>query len=313
MVGTALVLAILSSRTARAEQTTITLEIAVQSGKASVAADKRETRKLRVDAVLNGTAAHVEDRVATAVAVDTPNGTDTSMVPIGVSLDVTARQTGAGAALLYLSLDDHTALPLPYAGLGGVGVKAKFGIRGLAVDTVVVLPMRQDATIEVAALDDAAADRAWLVTARVVGVRGNVEQLAGKSLNSFLVARVDEGDGKGATVTSARVTVAQDATGRIADEVSIPVAKTGAQGTHVEFVPFSVGLNASPAGTPNVWSVEVGTARLRGKAGDGQLEQRSAIRAVTMVPGEAATDLGALTDEGGKNLFHATVAVAKRE
>src|SRR5690242_16607580 len=47
------------------EPATITLELTIQSGKLSVAADKRDTRKLRVDAVIGGAVAHVEDRLAT--------------------------------------------------------------------------------------------------------------------------------------------------------------------------------------------------------------------------------------------------------
>jgi hypothetical protein len=311
----ALALAMHMQAQAHAEEASLTIELAISSGKASVAADKRETRKLKVDTVIGGAVVHVEDRVATAIEIDTPQGADTSMVPIGLSLDVTTRATGGGGVLLYLSLDDHTALPLPYAGLGGTGVKARYGIRGLSVDTVVTMPARQDATLEVAAIEDAAADRAWLVTARVVAVHGNVETIAGKSPNSFLVDARDEGDGKGATVTTTRVTVAPDATGRVADEISLPVAKSGANGVgpHVEFVPYSVGMNASPSTTPQNWSVEVGTARVRGKDKDAQLEQRTASRQVTLVAGEAASDLGGFTDEAGKNLFHATIAIAKRE
>lgn len=321
LLASATVVSLARTAAAAEEPTTLALEIAVTHGKASVASDKRSVHKYRVEVTIGGTAVRVENRVATQIAMDGANGgTVSELVPIGASLDVTARASGGGAVLLYVSLDDQAAVPLPLGGLGAAGVKARFGVRGLAVDTVVSMPIAKEALLELAAIDDPVADRAWLVTARITAVTGGAWRTTGTApLNSFFVAHMEEGADKTATSTTARVTVAPDSTGRVADQVSLPIATDTDKGRHVQFIPFSVGMNASAGGAAHTWSVEVGTARLRttlpggAVVKEGVWEQRNAYRMVTLTPGSGVAELGSVENADGKNAFHATVEITKRE
>lgn len=303
-----------SPAVAAQEGATLTVELTIVSGKASVAAEKRAVRKARVEVAVNGGAARVEDRIATPVSVTSSAGEQTQFVPIGFAADLTARPGGGGVALVTLSVDDHAPMAMPVPGVGATGVKAKYAVRGVGVDTTIALPARLDAVVEVAALEDPVTDRAWSMTAKVVNVRGGDRQPSGTpSVNTFFVARIEEGGAKPTTTTS-RVAVAPGATGHVEDIVSVPVSVVSAQGAQAQFIPFSTGLNVS-ATRGSGWTVEVGAARLKTATGGREpaWEHRAATRTLTLTPGAGPSELGALTDGSAAVDFRATIEVTKQE
>jgi hypothetical protein len=289
--------------------TMFTLEVTVMRGKISVPRQHRVVRTMRIELAVGGETTRVEQRIATPMSLGQADQATTQFVPIGLALSGAAQSDAGGMARVWLRLDDHELVPASLP-----GSRAKANPRGLTVETTVNIPLTVDATTELALLDDPAADRTWEVSAKVVAVRGAPPRGSGSPQgNQAFLARVEEAGVKGSTTATFRLAVGPGATGRVADDLSVPVPAPGDQGLALQLVPFSVGLSVAPGGRSDTWAIELAAARLTAMPlapKDRVWEQRGASRTVILLPGASPTEIGAVSDGAGRVLFRGTVEVA---
>lgn len=289
--------------------TLLTMEVTVTRGKASLPRQNRVVRKLRIEMAVGGDTTRVEQRVATPMSLGPVEKESTQFVPIGLALSGAAQPGAGGTAQVWLRLDDHEGVPASFP-----GSTARVNRRGLTVETTVNVPLAVDSMIELALLDDPASDRTWEVVAKVLAVRGAPPRPSGSSPgNPSFLARVEEAGAKGLTTATIRLAVAAAAAGRVADELSVPVAVAGDQGRALELVPFSVGLSVTPSGRTDTWAIELAAARQAASPPvqkERAWEQRGASRTLLLLPGAGPAEIGAVTDGAGHVLFRGTVEVA---
>lgn len=285
----------------------LTLELAIVHGKLSTPREKREVSKARL--VLDDEREHqINLRLPIAYSTTSAGGTQTFFIDGATpSFIVTSKPMPGGVELLvHVSYRVPAPVPEAFTAVASAAVSPKTAIRSFDVSTRVALQAQEGARMEIGSIEDPVTDRAWSAIITVVGVKGVISSGVLPKNTTFTV-KVEEGDGKAATTTTAILRVATSDVTReswISDKFHIPYATISASGTQVQFIDFPVTFAVNKESKePSLSNVSLWIARQHGSGKEPWPVFETSYKAMLAVG--APADLGFVSD-GGRTV-HATI------